>query len=303
MALSLAKDFWKKVLVIDGDTQGNTSLSFFGDSWHKLSQEVNREEEKRNASALFNLNSTYTIPELANEVSGLPNLHVILADQKNIFRLEVEIDSMNQLIQERLSKINQRLKYTTDTKEIQTITEEIDEVIKENAVTRRSWERRLQRRLLTAKNMYDYILIDLPPTLDKIPINAWIASDFLLVPISDLFSVHWTWGLIGHIAEIYRDYNEDLRFMFFFNKIETYKNQHTDGEMPTQNSEKNIRDFIEVFSQNEFLQQNSKIIQSVIPDSAEIKKSIRVFGNMDIPNASTFKKFTEEIIQYTQSNP
>ena len=60
-----------------------------------------------------------------------------------------------------------------------------------HALTRTEWqlmqedgrEYRLQKALESVKNVYDYIIIDAPPALNILSVNAMIASDELLVPV------------------------------------------------------------------------------------------------------------------------
>ena len=46
---------------------------------------------------------------------------------------------------------------------------------------------RLKRALKAAKDMFDYIILDTPPSLGILTINAFVASDKLLVPVSTGF--------------------------------------------------------------------------------------------------------------------
>lgn len=63
-------------------------------------------------------------------------------------------------------------------------------------------EQRLTRLLERTEDYFDYVIIDCPPSLGKLPTNAFIASDFVLIPVTpNAFDVD---GLIKLSDTIYR---------------------------------------------------------------------------------------------------
>ena len=105
---------------------------------------------------------------------------------------------------------------------------DMDDVLKELKLVQdenKNWTKILKKRLSTVMTDYDYIIIDLPPSVSRIPVNAWVASEFLLVPVSDVYALDGTAGLVNRMMDIMRNYNENLRFIFFFNKVPVGRNK------------------------------------------------------------------------------
>lgn len=79
-------------------------------------------------------------------------------------------------------------------------------------------EERLKRRLDQIKDQYDYILIDCPPALSWLTLNAFTASDSVLVPISpgyfELDSVVQISKTIHDVREYYNPNIELAGFLF-----------------------------------------------------------------------------------------
>ncbi len=73
-------------------------------------------------------------------------------------------------------------------------------------------ERRLRDALENIKPEYDYILIDCPPALDLLTLNALVASDSVLVPIQcEFFALEGISQLMDTIDRVKEAFNTDLK--------------------------------------------------------------------------------------------
>jgi chromosome partitioning protein len=73
-------------------------------------------------------------------------------------------------------------------------------------------EKRLQTALATVRNRFDYIIIDCPPALDLLTLNALVASDAVLVPIQcEFFALEGISQLMDTIDRIKTAFNPALR--------------------------------------------------------------------------------------------
>jgi chromosome partitioning protein len=74
-----------------------------------------------------------------------------------------------------------------------------------------SWQQRLRELIIPIKNYFDFILIDCPPSLGILTVNALVAADLLLVPIQcEYFSLEGVSDLLDTIRRIRATYNEKL---------------------------------------------------------------------------------------------
>ena len=72
-------------------------------------------------------------------------------------------------------------------------------------------ESKLKNKILELKKVYDFILIDCPPSLGIITINAFCASDSILIPIQcEYFALEGLSQLINTIKVVKRHHNADL---------------------------------------------------------------------------------------------
>ena len=74
-----------------------------------------------------------------------------------------------------------------------------------------SRERRLADALLPVKDQYDYILIDCPPSLNMLTLNAMVASDSLLIPMQcEYYALEGLSALISTMKDIKNKINPKL---------------------------------------------------------------------------------------------
>lgn len=80
-----------------------------------------------------------------------------------------------------------------------------------------SRETRLKNSLEKIKNKYDFIILDCPPSLSLLTINALTASNFAMIPmIGETFSLEGFLGLFESIEKIKEYLNEDLEILGIF---------------------------------------------------------------------------------------
>lgn len=69
----------------------------------------------------------------------------------------------------------------------------------------------LKEKLIEIKDMYDYVLIDTPPALSILTINAYTAADDLIIPMTaEILSLHGITELKGTIEVVKKYYNKEL---------------------------------------------------------------------------------------------
>jgi len=108
------------------------------------------------------------------------------------------------------------------------------------------------------KTSYDYIFLDLPASLSLIPVNAFVASDLIVIPIeSEEWSVQGVKEIIDDIDQLKKvGINQNLGFMIIFNKVER--------TIPDRAVESSLK---KVFPNNLF---NTRIRKSIV-----IRKSLK----------------------------
>lgn len=86
----------------------------------------------------------------------------------------------------------------------------------------RSQQNRLSKALSKLNNEYDYCLIDCPPSLNMITVNALCSSDEVFVPIKiDKFALDGLEYLLDSIEEIKEEFNPNLNFKGCFITMDT----------------------------------------------------------------------------------
>lgn len=73
-------------------------------------------------------------------------------------------------------------------------------------------EDRLKEAVASIRDDYDYILIDCPPSLGQLAINAFTASDTILIPVqAEYYALEGLTQLLNTIRLVQKTYNPDLR--------------------------------------------------------------------------------------------
>jgi chromosome partitioning protein len=73
---------------------------------------------------------------------------------------------------------------------------------------------RLKDRLLTVKDRYDFVVVDTPPALGLITVNALVAATHLLIPVqSSYFALEGTDDLLETVDRIRSRPNPDLKLL------------------------------------------------------------------------------------------
>lgn len=79
-------------------------------------------------------------------------------------------------------------------------------------VYKRNRERILKLALDEVKNRYDYIFIDCPPSLGLVTINAWVASDSVIIPLqSEYYALEGVSQLMNTISLVKQHLNPQLQ--------------------------------------------------------------------------------------------
>lgn len=121
------------------------------------------------------------------------------------------------------------------------------------ADTKRARETRLKKWLDKLPDQFDYVLIDCPPSLGMISINALAASDHVLVPLKiDKFSLDGFEYLIGSVNSVKEEFNEKLNLLGVFitmdraTKINREIKEELRGELGNLIFKQTIRENIDV---------------------------------------------------------
>ncbi|MBR6045093.1 MAG: ParA family protein [Ruminococcus sp.] len=85
---------------------------------------------------------------------------------------------------------------------------------------------KLREQLKPAAEFYDYILVDCPPTLDMLTLNALVSADSVIIPIQcEFLSLEGLVELNNTIERVKKDLNHDLNIegILFTMYVERYK--------------------------------------------------------------------------------
>ncbi|MGL5972156.1 MAG: ParA family protein [Oscillospiraceae bacterium] len=87
--------------------------------------------------------------------------------------------------------------------------------------TQKGREFLLNRALEPVKDRYDFIFIDTPPSLSILTVNAFVASDYVLIPLTpDIFSLQGVSEIYQTVSYIKSTFKPSIKFLgMFLNKF------------------------------------------------------------------------------------
>jgi chromosome partitioning protein len=86
-------------------------------------------------------------------------------------------------------------------------------------------EKRLDLALSPLKQEYDYIMVDCPPSLNMLTLNALVAADSVLIPIqTEYYALEGLSALMGTIEQIQGHLNQSLRIEGFLRTMHDPRN-------------------------------------------------------------------------------
>ncbi len=118
-------------------------------------------------------------------------------------------------------------------------------------------EQRLKTAVETLREEYDYIVIDCPPALDLLTLNALVASDSVLIPLQcEFFALEGISQLVDTIDRVKQAFNSSLR-------IEgVLLTMYDDRNNLTRQVEDDLREFF-----------GSEVFKTVIPRSVRLAEA------------------------------
>ena len=147
----------------------------------------------------------------------------------------------------------------------------------------RSQQNRLVKALLKLNDEYDYCLIDCPPSLNMITVNALCASNEVFVPIKiDKFALDGLEYLLDSIEEIKEEFNHNLNFRGCFITMDSAT---TVNKVIKQELKKLLGD--KIF--NTTIKQNVKVVESTFEECPV------VFSNKKARASINYKELCNEV--------
>lgn len=149
---------------------------------------------------------------------------------------------------------------------------------------------RLLEKLDAIRQQYQYILIDCPPALDLLTINAMVAADSILIPIQcEFFALEGISQLLDTINRVRESFGRDL-------KIEgVLLTMYDDRTNLTKQVEQDLREFFE-----------NSVFQTVIPRSIRLAEAPS-FGKPIISydvrsrGAESYIQLAKEVLAHEQN--
>jgi len=156
-------------------------------------------------------------------------------------------------------------------------------------VSMMSREQRMKEKIDVIKSIYDYIIIDCPPSLGLITLNAFTASDSVLIPVQcEYFALEGLGQLLNTVELVRKHLN---------------KNLYIEGALLTMydirtNLANQVVREVKKFFQN-------KVYRTVIPRNVRVSEApsygmpISVYDPKS-KGARSYEKFTREFLKYNE---
>lgn len=92
---------------------------------------------------------------------------------------------------------------------------------------RQGYESILQKNLRNLSTNYDYILMDCPPFLGAVALNALVAADLLIIPTqAEFFSIYALRNLMSLVRRIRSQYNPQLTYRLLLTMVDRRNRTH-----------------------------------------------------------------------------
>ncbi len=152
-------------------------------------------------------------------------------------------------------------------------------------------ERRLEEILALLVSHYQYIIIDLPPSLGLLTVNGLVASEYVLIPIqTEFYALEGLAQLVSTIDLIRRNLDKDLKIL---------------GAVLTMYDKRNKLDRLVV--KHIIRHFPGYVFNSIIPRNIDLAQAPAfgkpiLFFNPNSPGAKAYKNFTQELINLCEKN-
>ena len=155
-----------------------------------------------------------------------------------------------------------------------------------NLANRKDKQFRLKDKIATMRSKFDYILIDCPPSLSLLPLNALVASKEVIIPLqADYLSLEGLEQLISTIDKVRDNFNSGLKLLgILFCMV--------DGRMKM--TKKSIETVKEHFNELVFTTMTGLCVK--LKEAATFGQSIFEYAPKS-KGALDYRNITEEIIQ------
>jgi chromosome partitioning protein len=144
----------------------------------------------------------------------------------------------------------------------------------------------LKNILSNVKEKYDFILIDCPPSLGMLTINALVASDFVLIPLqAEFLPAQGLSKLVEAIESIKKNLNKSIQLLgVFFTMYNTRRILSKD-----------VKDTVESYMGDSILK---NFIRENVALAEAPTQALDIFRyNKDSNGAKDYQKLTDEILQ------